>query len=51
MITLEQATAIRQSVEADWKANPSKENLERLVAAGKREMALYLEKFDARHSN
>lgn len=50
MITLQQATAIRQSVEADYEANPTTENLKRLQAAGKREMDLYLEGFDARQA-
>lgn len=50
MITLNQATAIYQSVEADFAANPTTENLKRLQAAGKREMDLVLAAFDARRA-
>lgn len=48
MITLSQATAIRQSAEADFEINKSDENLRRLQVAGKREMDLVLGRFDAR---
>ena len=50
MITLKQATAIRQSVEADFKKAPTDENLRRLQAASKREMDLVLIAFDARNA-
>lgn len=49
-ITLKQATAIRQSAEIDFEANPSRENLRRLQVAGKREMDLVLAAFDARNA-
>lgn len=50
MITLSQATAIRQSAEADFEINKSDENLRRLKVASKREMDLVLNAFDARQA-